>query len=115
MGISLSGINSYTKNPAQIFEFYRGLGWKVVNEGDLSTDWFGTEFGFNNLTIWIWHDKDGKYDIKNNFVIHCDDIFETNKELKAKGYDVSEPELMFYGDYEMKLFDEDGNLLLFLS
>lgn len=39
----------------------------------------------------------------------------TYNDLKAKGYDITEPELKFYGDYEMKLKDADGNLLLFLS
>lgn len=91
MGISLSGINIYTKNPAQSFNFYKGLGWEVIEEGDLETDWFGAEFRFGELTIWIWN------------------------ALKAKGYDITEPELKFYGDYEMKLKDADGNLLLFLS
>lgn len=33
MGMSLSGINIYTKNPAQSFNFYKGLGWEVVEEG----------------------------------------------------------------------------------
>lgn len=53
MGLSLSGINIYTKNPAQSFEFYKGLGWEVIDEGDLETDWFGAEFRFGELTIWI--------------------------------------------------------------
>ena len=44
MGMTLSGINIYTKNPAQSFNFYKGLGWEVVEEGDLETDWFGAEF-----------------------------------------------------------------------
>ena len=115
MNISLSGINIYTKNPAKSFEFYKGLGWEVTNKGDLNTDWFGAEFKFNNLTVWIWNNKDGSHNIKNNFVIHCDDIFETYNELKSKGYAVPEPKLQFYGDYEMELFDDDENLLLFLS
>ena len=52
---------------------------------------------------------------RNALVLHCDDIFATYNDLKAKGYDITEPELKFYGDYEMKLKDADGNLLLFLS
>lgn len=115
MGTSLSGINIYTKNPAQSFNFYKGLGWEVVDEGDLETDWFGAEFRFGELTIWIWNDQENKDSIRNALVLHCDDIFATYNDLKAKGYDITEPELKFYGDYEMKLKDADGNLLLFLS
>jgi len=48
-------------------------------------------------------------------VLHCDDIFETYKELKEKGYTVTDSVLMFYGDYEMKLTDPGGNEILFLS
>ena len=115
MAISFSGINIYTKDPAKSLEFYKGLGLQVVNEGDLKTAWFGAELKFGELTIWIWSDKEGKCNVKNNFVIHCDDILETHNELRSKGYNISEPELMFYGDYEMKLYDADENLLLFLS
>ena len=67
------------------------------------------------LTIWIWNDQENKDGIRNTLILHCDDIFATYNDLKAKGYNITEPELKFYGDYEMKLKDADGNLLLFLS
>jgi predicted enzyme related to lactoylglutathione lyase len=114
MGISFSGINVYTKDPKKSFEFYKGIGFIVENEGNLNTDWFGAIFKLDGLTLYIWKDTEDRV-IKNNIVIHCDDIHETYRELKAKGYAVTEPKLMFYGDYEMKLSDSDGNLLLFLS
>ncbi|WP_321002863.1 hypothetical protein [Eisenbergiella porci] len=60
MGMSLSGINIYTKNPAQSFNFYKGLGWEVVEEGDWETDWFGAEFRLGELTIWIWNDQESQ-------------------------------------------------------
>ena len=65
--------------------------------------------------IQIWNDQENKDGIRNVLVLHCDDIFAAYNDLKAKGYDITEPELKFYGDYEMKLKDADGNLLLFLS
>lgn len=64
--------------------------------------------------MYIWRNTDNR-DVKNNIVLRCDDIHKTYKELKEKGYDVTEPELMFYGDYEMKITDSDGNMILFLS
>ena len=69
----------------------------------MPTDWFGAEFRFGELTIWIWNDQENKDGIRNTLILHCDDIFSSYNDLK------------FYGDYEMKLKDADGNLLLFLS
>ena len=64
--------------------------------------------------MYIQRNTDNR-DRRNEIVLHCDDIFETYKELKEKGYTVTDSVLMFYGDYEMKLTDPGGNEILFLS
>ena len=117
-GISFSCINIYAKDPEKSFEFYKGLGFEVIKEGDPATDWYGGGFKLTDIEngpeLWIWRNTDNR-DIKNNIVLHCDDIQASYEALKAKGYAVSPPELQFYGDYEMNLTDADGNVILFLS
>ncbi len=118
MGITFSCINIYSKNPEQSFEFYKGLGLTVEKEGDPSTDWYGGVFKLldyeNAPILCIWRNTDNR-EIRNNIVMHCDDIDQTYMELKEKGYAISMPEMQFYGDKEMKLIDADGNEILFLS
>ena len=113
-----SCINIYSKDPEKSFEFYKGIGLNVEKEGDSNTEWHGAGFKLTELedgpTMWIWRNTDNR-DVKNEIVLHCDDIQSSYKELREKGYAVTEPELMFYGDYEMKLTDSDGNRILFLS
>ncbi len=50
----------------------------------MPTDWFGAEFRLGELTIWIWNDQENKDGIRNALVLHCDDIFATYNDLKAR-------------------------------
>lgn len=118
MDIKFSCINFYSKEPDKMFEFYKGLGLKVKTEGDSSSEWYGAGFTLTDFEdgpeMYIWRNTDNRVR-KNEIVFHCENIHETYNTLKEKGYAVTQPELMFYGDYEMKLTDPDGNEILFLS
>ena len=121
MAIKFSGINISAKDPVKSFEFYKGMGFTVSEEVEPTNEYYGASFGLGNDTaLWIWRDNDGNYTENSGrmtiqIVLSCDDIHKTYEELKAKGYDVSEVELMFYGGKEMNLTDPDGNKILFLD
>jgi len=118
MGFAFIGINIYAKDPIQSFQFYKGIGLTVEQEGDPNTDWYGAMFKLLNYEdaplLWIWRNTDNK-DTKNIIVMKCDDIDQTYEGLKEKGYAVHPPEMQFYGGKEMNLVDPDGNEILFLS
>ncbi|MFC2038208.1 VOC family protein [Chloroflexota bacterium] len=118
MGFTYLGVNIYAKDPVKSFQFYKGIGLTVENEGNPDSDWFGALFKLLDYedapTLWIWRDTENKA-IKNNIVMKCEDIDQTYQELKEKGYAVDPPEMQFYGGREMNLVDPDGNEVLFLS
>ena len=121
MSVKFSGINILARNPAESFEFYKGLGL-AVKEGDKdpNCEWYGATFDLGGADLWIWRDHSGNT-AENagrttiEIVIGCEDIHKSHAEFKAKGYAVTEPEKMFYGGWEMNLIDPDGNKILFLD
>jgi uncharacterized glyoxalase superfamily protein PhnB len=121
MGNHFTGINLHSKPPGQAFDFYKGLGLSVKETAAAEDKYYGASFGLGgDSTLWIWRDNSGS-DAENagrmtvELVLKCDDMDQSYEALKGKGYDVTEPELMFYGGREMNLTDPDGNKLLFLD
>ena len=121
MSIRFSGINIHAKDPVESFEFYKGLGLTVKEEAsDPDSKWYGATFSIGDATLWIWRDNSGETAENQGrmtvqIVINLDNIEQTYRDLKAKGYAVSEIETMFYGGREMNLTDPDGNRILFLD
>ena len=121
MANHFTGINLHSKTPEQAFEFYKGLGLSVKEEVAAGDQWYGASFDIGgDSTLWIWRDNSGgnaesagKMTVQ--LVLKCDDMDQSYAELKGKGYDITEPELMFYGGREMNLTDPDGNKILFLD
>jgi len=121
VSIKFEGINIYSKDAHKSFEFYKGLGFDVKKVDDDTVDeWWCGELLINGSTLWIWKDHSGidaekSERVAMQFVVKCEDIQKSYEEFKAKGYDVSQPKKMFYGGWEMKLTDIDGNRILFLD
>jgi len=121
MANHFTGINLHSKNPAQAFDFYKGLGLSVKETAAADDEWYGASFDLGGgSTLWIWRDNSGSdAETTERMAVHlvltCDDMDQSYAELKSKGYDITEPELMFYGGREMHLTDPDGNKLLFLD
>lgn len=118
MSITFSGINIHAKDPVKSFEFYKGIGLPVKTEAALDDNWYGAEFDIGGSILWIWRDHAGASCSVNppiQIVLNCTDIKQSFTELKSAGYDVTEPELMFYNGWEMNLTDPDGNKILFLG
>ena len=120
MGVTFSGINILAKDPEKSFNFYKGLGFAAKEEGDPASEWFGAELDFGGNILWIWRDNSGNHAegavrTTLQIVIDCRDIHESFKVFKTAGYDVTQPQKMFYGGWEMNLADPDGNKILFLG
>ena len=118
MAIIFEGINIFSKDAYKAYEFYKGLGFPVKEVGDNPNDeWWCAQLDINGSILWIWKDHDniqsGGQAIQ--LVIKCEDIQKSYEEFKEKGYDVSQPEEVFYGGWEMNLIDLDGNRILFLD
>ena len=115
MAIHFDGINILSKDAYKAYEFYKGLGFNVKEvDSDYNSEWWCAQFDINGSTLWIWKSRDVNT-VENGahksiiFVVRCDDIQESYKEFKEKGYAVSQPKKMFYGNWEMNLTDPDGN------
>ena len=101
-----------------MFEFYKGLGFPVTEECAPDNDWYGATFDIGGSTLWIWRDHDdvlGADKPPIQLVLKSSNMDGDYKALKAKGYDLTAPEMMFYGGREMNLTDLDGNQILFLD
>ena len=123
MAIKFSGINIHAKDPVKSFGFYKGLGFTVTEEAAADSEYYGATFDLGGSTLWIWRD-DGDNAVENNrrktieIVLGMDgleDMQESYKKLITMGYAISEPKKQFYGGWEMKLTDPDGNRILFLD
>ena len=119
MSIKFAGINIHSKDAYKAYEFYKGLGFTVNEVGDDPSDeWWCAEFNISGSTLWIWKEHSGNIAENSRhmiLVVTCEDIQKSYEEFKANGYDVSQPEKMFYGGWEMNLIDLDGNRILFLD
>jgi len=123
MAMQFSGINIHAKDALKSYEFYKGLGFAVKEVGDNPADeWWCAEFHINGSSLWIWKLRPETTQSNDraavNLVVNCggiDSMKALYAEWKTAGYDISEPELQFYGGWEMNLTDPDGNRILFLD
>ena len=119
MSIKFQGINTHAKDPVKTFEFYKGIGLTVSEEAAPDDEWYGASFDIGNGSLlWVWREHEGANGGQKSpiqIVFHSTDMDADYIALKEKGYDITEPELMFYGGREMKLTDPDGNSILFLD
>ncbi len=112
------GINYYSKQPQKIFDFYKTLGLRVVQEKE-SDDYFGAALALTDDTeplIWIWTiPEDKEQPCCNNLYFTTDGkVLEVYEALKAKGIDCPEPINTFWGGMELILTDPDGNTILYV-
>ena len=62
MEFKFSGINIYSKKPEVVFEFYKKLGFRVMEEVSPDDKWYGSTLalhdGSDEPMIWIWRQGD---------------------------------------------------------
>lgn len=120
MEFKFSGINIYSKKPEVVFEFYKKLGFKVLEESAADDEWYGAMFALqedkNEPMIWIWRQGD-----KDNNIVCNHFVFSTNGKMDevyeniiAAGIECKPPFTAVWGGRELKLHDPEGNVLLFL-
>ena len=74
MEVAFSGINIYSKKPEAVFEFYKKLGFRVLEEVAPDDKWYGSTLalqdGDNAPIIWIWRQSDEDNSVVcNHFVL----------------------------------------------
>ena len=112
------GLNYYSKDPQRLFDFYKTLGLRVVQEKE-SDDYFGAALALSDEkepVMWIWSIPEGKEQPCCNHLYfttngHVYDVYES---LRAAGIDCPEPVKMFWGGVELTVTDPDGNTILIM-
>ena len=120
MRFQFSGINIYSKKPKVVFDFYKKLGFRVLEEVPSDNKWYGSTLalqdGADTPMIWIWRRSDEDDNVVcNHFVFSADgkmnEIYET---ITAAGIECNPHFIAAWGGMEFILHDPEGNELLFL-
>ena len=120
MEFKFSGINIYSKKPEVVFEFYKKLGFRVLEEVSPDDKWYGSTLalpdGSDEPMIWIWRQDD-----EDNSVVCNHFVFSTNgkmdevyENIVLAGIECNPPFTAAWGGRELILRDPEGNELLFL-
>lgn len=111
------GLNYYSQEPQRLFDFYKKLGLRVIQEKE-SDDYFGAAFALSDESepvLWIWSIPEGqKQPCCNNLYFTTDGkVTEVYERLRALGIDCPEPIHTFWGGMELIVTDPDGNTILY--
>lgn len=112
------GLNYYSKNPQRLFDFYKSIGLRVVQEKE-SDDYFGAALALSDEkepVMWIWSVPEGKAQpcCNNLYFTTNGRVYDVYESLKAAGICCPEPVKMFWGGVELIVTDPDGNTILFM-
>ena len=117
---TFGGMNIYAKEPEKVFDFYKRLGFRVVEECASSDPYYGARLALmednDQATIWIWRiDGEDKIQCKNSFVFLTNGkLQEVYENIRRMGICCDPPETAVWGGQELILHDPAGNMLLFL-
>lgn len=120
MNFKFSGINIYSKKPEVVFDFYKKLGFRVLEERSSDDKWYGAmlalQEGADEPMIWIWRLGENDNSVaRNHFVFttngKMDQVYES---IIATGIECQPPFTAVWGGRELILHDPEGNELLFL-
>ena len=120
MMYKFSGINIYSKTPEKVFDFYKRLGFHVLEESSPDDRWYGAMLALQeNETepvIWIWRSNgDDNTAARNHLVFNAKpDLDELHKSIVSAGIECPPPFTAVWGGRELILHDPEGNELLFL-
>ena len=119
MNFRFDGININSQNPHEVFEFYKKLGFRVLETADPESKWYGAALALQEDVdapkIWIWNIQEGDAPIVNQFVFDTGDrLDELYEQFMQKGISCKPPHTAEWGGKELILTDPAGNTLLFL-
>lgn len=112
------GLNYYSRQPQQLFDFYKALGLRVVQEKE-SDDYFGAALALTDEKeplLWIWSIPEGQNQPCCNHLYFTTDgkVPEVYRSLKEQGIECPEPVKTFWGGMELIVTDPDGNTILYV-
>ena len=118
MNINFHGLNYYSKEPQRLFDFYKTLGFRIVQEKE-SDDYYGAALALTHEkepVMWIWTvpDETEQPCCNNLYFTTGGKVYEIYESIKAAGIDCPEPITTSWGGTELIVTDPDGNTILFL-
>lgn len=119
MNVDFYGLNYYSNNPDELFEWYKKIGFKVIQEKE-SDDYYGAAFALQESqtepVMWIWKSAEGEpAKCCNNLYFRTNGkIKEIYENVKASGISCEPPYRAPWGGTEFFLIDPDGNTILFV-
>ncbi len=116
--MNFHGINYYSKQPQKLFDFYKTLGFRIVQEKE-SDDYFSAALALTDEKeplIWIWSVPEGAEQPCCNHLYYTTDdtVPAVYASLKEKGIACEEPVKTFWGGMELIVTDPDGNTVLYV-
>ena len=119
MKLKFSGINIHSDEPEKTFEFYRKLGFRVLEEVPPGDKWYGAVLALQDENdeprIWIWRKGEEETAFCNHFVFSAGgDLDAVYQHIIAAGIACEPPFTAAWGGRELTLRDPAGNELLFL-
>ena len=119
MKCRFGGINISTDKPHEVLEFYRKLGFRVLQEP--TEPWFGAMIALQlsagqTPVIWIWKSGVNEQEPCCNHLTFMTDghMDETYAQITSSGIECDPPFTAAWGGRELILHDPAGNELLFL-
>ncbi len=118
MDVHFHGLNYYSKNPQRLFDFYKTLGFTVIQEKE-SDDYFGGALALSDQkepVMWIWTipNNQEKTCCNNLYFRTGGKVWEVYESIKQAGIECPKPIKTSWGGTELIVTDPDGNTVLFL-
>lgn len=119
MKYRFGGINIYAERPEAVLQFYKALGFRVLQEP--SEPWFGAMLALQMSAgqvpvIWIWQRTEGDTTVCCNHLAFMTDghLEAVYRQILSSGMECDPPFIAPWGGKELILHDPAGNELLFL-
>ena len=115
MEIKFKCVNITSKNPKELADFYRKIGFPVYVDDNDYDGWFlGRPHDDGGVCVWDENRWGRATEGTLTIVLDVNDLNVTYEELKKKGLDIDPPRTTDWGGTELVMTDPDGNKIIIL-